>query len=131
MLFIGFSAVAQKNIKPEKAFDHYMNNGDQMYSYQVKDSSVIGKTTAYQILLTSQKWRGITWRHQLTVIVPNNLQHNGALVIIAGGANTNEQPNWTNNDKMWPVAAQMATANQSIVAILKQTPNQPLMGILK
>jgi hypothetical protein len=59
------------------------------------------------------------------------LQHNGALVIIAGGANTNEQPNWSNNDRMWPVAAQMAAANQSIVAILKQTPNQPLMGNLK
>ncbi|MFN5439828.1 MAG: PhoPQ-activated pathogenicity-related family protein [Bacteroidota bacterium] len=130
-VLIIFPAIAQKNIKPEKAFEHYLNNGDTHYNYQVKDSSKIGNTTAYQILLTSQQWRGITWRHQLTVIVPNNLQHNGALVIVAGGANTNEQPNWTNNDKMWPIAAQMAAANQSIVAILKQTPNQPLMGNLK
>ena len=125
------SALAQKNIKPEKAFEHYINNGDTFYNYEVKDSSKIGTTTAYQLLLTSQKWRGIVWRHQLTVMVPNNLQHNGALVIIAGGANTNEQPNWSSNDRMWPVAAQMAAANQSVVAILKQTPNQPLMGNLK
>lgn len=123
--------IAQKNIKPEKAFDHYINNGDQFYQYELKDSSKIGNTTAYQILLTSQKWKGITWRHQLTVVVPAQIKYNGALVIIAGGANTNEQPNWSSNDRMWPVAAQMAAANQSIVAILKQTPNQPLMGNLK
>ena len=112
LLLITFSALAQKNIKPEKAFEHYMNNGDTFYEYQVKDSAKIGNTTAYQMLLTSQKWRGITWRHQLTVLVPNTIQHNGALVIIAGGANTNEQPNWSNNDKMWPVAAQMAAPGQ-------------------
>ena len=122
---------AQQNIKPEKAFEHYLKNGDNHYTYEVKDSSKIGNTTAYQLLLTSQKWKNITWRHQLTVVVPSKIEHNGALVIIAGGANTNEQPNWSNNDRMWPVAAQMAAANQSIVAILKQTPNQPLMGNLK
>ncbi|MEY3153368.1 MAG: hypothetical protein RLZZ333_1965, partial [Bacteroidota bacterium] len=53
-------AIAQKNIKPEKAFEHYLNNGDTHYNYQVKDSSKIGNTTAYQILLTSQQWKGIT-----------------------------------------------------------------------
>jgi len=39
--------IAQKNIKPEKAFDHYINNGDQFYQYELKDSSKIGNTTAY------------------------------------------------------------------------------------
>ena len=60
ILFTAISAIAQKNIKPEKAFEHYMNNGDRFYNYVVKDSSTIGNTTAYQLLLTSQQWRGIT-----------------------------------------------------------------------
>ncbi|MEY3159253.1 MAG: hypothetical protein RLZZ49_733, partial [Bacteroidota bacterium] len=87
LLLITLPTLAQKNIKPEKAFEHYMNNGDRFYNYVVKDSSTIGNTTAYQLLLTSQQWRGITWRHQLTLLVPKTIQHNGALVIIAGGAN--------------------------------------------
>lgn len=129
-LFVG-SIIAQKNIKPEDAFYRYLNNGDKTFTYEVKDSSKIGNTSNYQLLLTSQKWKGITWRHQLTVFIPSNQAHPGALVIVSGGSNTDEQPNWSKADRLWPVAAQIAESNKSIVAILKQTPNQPLMGGLK
>jgi PhoPQ-activated pathogenicity-related protein len=130
LLIISYSQ-AQKNIKPEDAFYRYLNNGDKTFTYEVKDSSKIGNTSTYQLLLTSQKWKGITWRHQLTVFIPSNQAHPGALVIVSGGSNTDEQPNWSKADRLWPVAAQMAESNKSIVAILKQTPNQPLMGGLK
>lgn len=119
--------LAQKKANPENALEHYLLNGDTSYRYELKDSGKIGNTTTYQLLLTSQKWKGITWRHQLTVMVPSQLQYKGALLIVSGGSNTNEQPNWSTRDGLWPVAAQMAETNHSVVAILKQTPNQPLM----
>jgi PhoPQ-activated pathogenicity-related protein len=127
LLFIPVYLLAQKKTTPENALDHYLLNGDTSYHYELKDSGKIGNTTTYQLLLTSQKWKGITWRHQLTVMVPSQLQYKGALLIVSGGSNTNEQPNWSTRDGLWPVAAQMAETNHSIVAILKQTPNQPLM----
>lgn len=118
---------AQRKTTPANALEKYLNNGDKTYHYELRDSGRIGNTTSYHLLLTSQQWRGITWRHQLTLMIPSKLEHKGALLIISGGSNTNEQPNWSNRDGLWPVAAQIAESNQSIVAILKQTPNQPLM----
>jgi PhoPQ-activated pathogenicity-related protein len=125
-LLLPVSMVAQTKIKPSKALDAYLNNGDKTFEWSLKDSGSIGLSKSYQVLLTSQQWRKITWRHQLTIVVPKEISFEGALLIIAGGSNNNEQPNWSTKDGLWPVAAQIAERNKSIVAILKQTPNQPL-----
>lgn len=127
LLFVPAILFAQKKTTPANALDKYLSNGDNHYTYEVKDSGKIGNTSTYQLLLTSQKWRGITWRHQLTVMIPSRVQHKGSLLIISGGGNTNEQPNWSTRDGLWSPAAQIAETNRSVVAILKQTPNQPLM----
>ncbi|MEN9884488.1 MAG: hypothetical protein RLZZ420_1705, partial [Bacteroidota bacterium] len=126
LLLIPCASLAQPSIKPSKALDAYLNNGDNTYTWSLKDSGNIGKAKSFQLLLTSQQWRKITWRHQLTLIVPETVAYDGALLIVAGGSNSNEQPNWSTKDGLWPVAAQIAENNKSIVAILKQTPNQPL-----
>jgi PhoPQ-activated pathogenicity-related protein len=126
LLLIPCASLAQPSIKPSKALDAYLNNGDNTYTWSLKDSGNIGKAKSFQLLLTSQQWRKITWRHQLTLIVPERVAYDGALLIVAGGSNSNEQPNWSTKDGLWPVAAQIAENNKSIVAILKQTPNQPL-----
>ena len=118
---------AQKKTTPETALMQYINNGDAHYAYTVKDSGKLGTTRTYHLNLTSQQWKGITWRHQLSVFIPSQVDYSGALLIISGGSNTSEQPNWSASDRMWPVAAQIAESNKSVVAILKQTPNQPLM----
>ncbi|MFM7222769.1 MAG: PhoPQ-activated pathogenicity-related family protein [Bacteroidota bacterium] len=118
---------AQKKTTPETALMQYINNGDAHYAYAVKDSGKLGSTRTYHLNLTSQQWKGITWRHQLSVFIPSQVDYSGALLIISGGSNTSEQPNWSASDRMWPVAAQIAESNKSVVAILKQTPNQPLM----
>jgi len=127
ILLMPITLLAQKKTTPSNALEKYLNNGDNNYSYILKDSGKIGNTNIYQILLTSQQWRGITWRHQLTLMIPSRIEHKGALLIISGGGNTNEQPNWSNRDGLWAPSAQIAETNRSIVAILKQTPNQPLM----
>lgn len=127
LILIPGTLLAQKKTNPANALDHYLANGDTTYHYELRDSGKIGNTTTYHLLLTSQRWKGITWRHQLTLMVPSQLKHKGSLLIISGGSNTNEQPNWSTKDGLWPVAAQMAESNQSLVAILKQAPNQPLM----
>jgi PhoPQ-activated pathogenicity-related protein len=127
ILLMPILLVAQKKTNPSNALEKYLNNGDNHYSYLLKDSGKIGNTNIYHLLLTSQKWKGITWRHQLTVMIPSRIQYKGSLLIISGGGNTNEQPNWSTRDGLWAPAAQIAETNRSIVAILKQTPNQPLM----
>lgn len=123
---------AQKTITPETALDSYLNNGDKTFKWEVKDSFERDGLTFYNLLLTSQKWREFTWTHQLTVIVPKENKHDDALLFITGGHNTNELPNWNNkkDDDMYVALGGVALTNHAIVALLKQTPNQPFFGDL-
>ncbi|WP_428656378.1 PhoPQ-activated pathogenicity-related family protein [Runella sp.] len=131
-LFAGaYQLNAQQAITPETALKSYINNGDNTFTWELKDSFPMGDdVTGYNLLLTSQKWRGITWRHQLTVLVPKENLHDGAMLFITGGSNKEEQPNWSKADKMWIPLAGIASKNKAIVALLKQAPNQPLYGKL-
>ncbi|MES2796239.1 MAG: PhoPQ-activated protein PqaA family protein [Bacteroidota bacterium] len=121
---------SQKAVTPETALQNYISNGDKNFSWELKDSLIIGNTKAYNLLITSQKWREYTWRHQLTILVPSVLKYDGALLFITGGSNKMEQPNWSKADGLWPSLAGIAEKNSAIVALLKQAPNQPLYGDL-
>jgi PhoPQ-activated pathogenicity-related protein len=121
-------ADASDVITPSTALEHYIGLEDEAFAWEVRDSGDLGEVTVYQLLLTSQEWRGHVWRHQLTVFVPRQNEHEGALLFISGGSNKDEQPNWSKEDRMWPAMAGVAEENNAIVAILKQTPNQPLYG---
>ncbi len=125
-----FSHAQKAVITPETALKSYITNGDKTYNWELKDSLTIGNVTAYNLLLTSQKWRKYTWRHQLTIFVPKIKQYDGALLFITGGSNKEEQPNWSKSDGLWPSLAGAAEKNKAIVALIKQAPNQPLYGDL-
>ncbi|GAB3168694.1 PhoPQ-activated pathogenicity-related family protein [Telluribacter humicola] len=121
---------AQTKVTPQTALKSYLNNGDKTFTWELKDTFTLNDVTGYNLLLSSQKWRGHTWRHQLTLLVPKDMNQDGALLFISGGSNKNEQPNWSSNDKLWPALSKVASENKAIVALLKQTPNQPLYGDL-
>ncbi|MCF0073687.1 PhoPQ-activated pathogenicity-related family protein [Dyadobacter sp. CY261] len=131
VLVVSVVVHAQK-VTPENALESYLGNGDKTFKWELKESFVHENLTFYQILLTSQKWREFTWTHQLTVIVPKENRHDDALLFITGGSNSNELPNWNSkkDEKMYASLGAVATSNQAIVALLKQTPNQPFFGDL-
>src|SRR4051794_25242022 len=78
-------AYSQDTVSAETAMQHYLNNGDSTYHWELKDSFEVDGTKAYDLLLTSQKWREFTWTHQLTVFVPKENKYDGALLFITGG----------------------------------------------
>jgi PhoPQ-activated pathogenicity-related protein len=125
-------AVNAQKITPETALQSYLENGDKTFKWEVKETFAKDGLTFYNLLLTSQKWREFTWTHQLTVIVPKENKHDDALLFITGGSNKNELPNWNSkqDDKMYASLGGIATTNRAIVALLKQTPNQPFFDDL-
>lgn len=125
-----FVTTKKAEITPENALQSYLNNGDKSYHWEVKDTMNLGNVTGYNLLLTSQKWREFTWRHQLTILVPKENQHDGALLFITGGSNKNEQPNWSTKKDDAMIFGMLAAKNKAIVAIVRQTPNQPFFGNL-
>src|SRR5690554_3385427 len=112
----------------ETALINYINNNDSHYKWELKNTYNIGESTAYDLLLTSQKWREFVWTHQLTLLVPKEVVHDGALLLITGGRVKDGLPNWSSekNDKNAQNFVHLAEKNKAIIAIVRQVPNQPL-----
>lgn len=118
----------EKVVTPETALQSYLDNGDDTYKWELKDSFKIGDVTAYDILLTSQKWREHTWKHQVTILVPPEIAHDGSLLFITGGSLSDGKPNWTTKEdpKEAVPMAKIAQKNKAIVSVIRQVPMQPL-----
>ena len=116
-----------KILTPGNALSEYLNNADTIYNWEVKNSYDIPGVKAYDLLFTSQRWREYTWKHQLTILIPTDIQHSGALLYITGGSLQGGLPKWTSqNDLETWAFGMLAANNKAVVAILRQTPNQPL-----
>lgn len=132
LIFWGAAVYAQEPTTPANALRHYLNNGDTSFHWELKESYPLGDVTVYNLQLQSQTWRGIRWAHQLAVFVPKENKYDGALLFISGGSVKEGQPNWAGkDDKFLNSISAVAAKNNAIVAVLKQTPNQPLYGDLK
>ncbi len=124
-----FMSCAHEPPTPATALQHYLARGDKSYAWEKLESFDSEKATVYNLLLTSQQWREITWKHQLSIIVPPKVTYDGALLFITGGSNKNGEPNLKgpDNDEI-RMMRQIAEHNDAIVAVLFQVPNQPLFG---
>src|SRR5690606_7910537 len=126
-----FSCQTEKEVTPETALKSYLENNDHSFSWEIHDSHEINGLKLYNLLVTSQKWREYTWKHQVAVIVPEEVKYDGALLFITGGSNKDEQPNWKKpNDGTIQMMGLIAQKNSAIVAVVFQVPNQPLFGDL-
>ena len=116
---------------PENALQHYLHNGDNSFHREIREQYEVSGATVYDLLLISQTWRDIKWAHELSIVVPKEDQYDGALLIIVGGHDKNGTPEWTKkDDKFLEAAGGIAVKNKAIVAVLRQTPNEPLYGDL-
>ena len=129
LLIIFFGCKLQ--VTPETALEAYLNNNDNSFTWELKESHDVNGLKLYNLLVTSQKWREYTWRHQVAVIVPEEIKYDGALLFITGGSNKDEMPNWKKPDdgniRMMGLIAQK---NSAVTAVVFQVPNQPLFGDL-
>ena len=118
-------------ITPENALSKYLNNSDTTYKWEIQSSYDILNVKAYDILLTSQQWREHTWKHQLTILIPSEIEYSGALLWISGGSIRDGLPRWTTqtDEIIWAIGL-AAASNKAVAAVLRQTPNQPLYNDL-
>jgi PhoPQ-activated pathogenicity-related protein len=108
--------------------DDYIAKPDPSYTYSVVQTidNPLGKV--YIIDMKSQTWRTekevnrTLWQHWVTIIVPNDVTSNTALLFINGGSNKNTNP--PSPDLM---LAQIAVQSKTVLVDLKQVPNEPLI----
>lgn len=110
------------------ALDRYVAAPDTNFAYRVIDTVKAPGVTAQILEMTSQAWltsnevdRPI-WKHWLIVTHPDQVTSTKALLVIGGGSNDKGPPKGPEAN-----AIRVATETKSVVAELRNVPNQPLI----
>jgi PhoPQ-activated pathogenicity-related protein len=108
--------------------DDYVAKPDASYEYDVVRTIDHPQGKVYIIDMKSQTWRTreevnrTLWQHWLTVIVPNDVAFDTALLWITGGSNRGSAPSGPDG-----MLTEIALQSKTVVAELKMVPNQPLV----
>lgn len=129
VLLLAMPAAAQKLAEtPKTALDDYMANGDKSYKWRVEKTIENAGIKTAVIQLTSQTWRTEKdvdrplWEHWLVLTIPAKVTTDHAFLLIGGGSHNSKTP-----DGADIITATIARTTGSIVAELKNVPNQPLV----
>lgn len=117
------------SIKPDEktALDAYVAKPDPAYKWELKATYPGDGQTTYVLEMTSQTWRSETdvdrpiWTHWMTVVKPDVVKHDKALLFIWQGDNTDPAP-----VKAQDRSIRIAKETGSVVAEVGMVPNQPL-----
>ena len=127
-LFLAGFAVAAEPASPHRtALDDYVEKKDPTFAWRLAETKEASDHTTFAIELTSQTWRTpeevdrTVWKHWLMIIRPKNVMSNTGFLFITGGSHRENPP-----ADVEAYQVKMAVETKSIVAELKNVPNQPL-----
>lgn len=109
------------------ALDAYIAKPDPAFAWTRVGGFDGDGFTGHVLEMTSQSWRSAAevdrtdWKHWITVVVPDTVTSDAALLYIGGGDNGDPAPTEASER-----ARRVATETGSIVAELGMVPNQPL-----
>lgn len=108
----------------------YLAEEDSSYRWhQVREGEIAG-TKYVELILTSQTWRDIVWKHRLFILKPENVTDSKhAMLIIAGGKWKEQFADPSSQDlppKKAILFAGIAQQLESPIAVLLQVPQQPI-----
>jgi len=111
----------------ETALTRYVNEPDSNYAYELVQETKSEDATTYTLSMTSQEWltkaevNRTLWNHWLYVVVPDQVDHDEAMLFISGGSNRDPEPDTIDESFL-----KIAKSTQSVVTLLEMVPNQPL-----
>jgi PhoPQ-activated pathogenicity-related protein len=109
------------------ALDRYIAQKDAVYGWKLVSTINGQNCKGYVLELTSQTWRSEkdvdrpVWKHWLTIVKPEQVVSNKALLYIGSGNNNSPAPTSISER-----ARMIATDTNTVVAELGMVPNQPL-----
>jgi PhoPQ-activated pathogenicity-related protein len=114
----------QEEVHP---FEKYLSEAHPSYQYELMNTIEGEEFTAYVIRMVSQEWltselvNEPEWWHWLTIIVPDDVEHETGLLWIGGGTNYTEIP-----DSVDPMLLNAAISTRTVTADLHNVPFQPI-----
>jgi PhoPQ-activated pathogenicity-related protein len=120
-------------IAPADALGAYVAKPDATFSWRVQRTLERRGATLVELVLDSQTWQGVPWKHQLYVIRPRRVADEGRAVFVVGGGRwraeyesaTAEVPLDEDADLFVAIARVLRTS----VVVLGQVPYQPLFDL--
>ena len=124
----GFEDITSEQTKdlPKEIFQ-YIARPELDFAWKLEQTTDVGANKVHRLVLTSQKWQGIVWKHNLIVYEPTELVHKDhMLLFVTGGGIDNVGKPQNIGDMAMGIA--LANFSGARTATLHQVPNQPLMG---
>ena len=124
------AVVLQQSAWANTPLDDYVNTIDPISDWTLHSTIPGAGYTAYVLDLTSQNWRSSSevtttqWQHWLTVVKPDTVSYDQAVLFIGGGDNSDAAPIAGSPEVF--IGSLTATLTNSVVAYLSMVPNQPL-----
>lgn len=119
--------------EPNAVLADYVSAGDPSFAWHERQHRMLLGHEIVELIVTSQTWRDIPWRHQLFIIKPAVMRHPNRMVLIVAGSRWRDQllepP--AADESLPSSAAAFALAAQQIgspVAVLMQVPFQPMFN---
>lgn len=113
--------------RQETALDRYVHAPDPSYKFELVNTISGAGYKGYVLSLTSQTWKPpipadrSEWKHWLTIVRPEQIDHATGFLYITGGSNKDKAP-----EKVDALIADIALTTHTVVAELRMVPNQPL-----
>jgi PhoPQ-activated pathogenicity-related protein len=140
IILLGCMCVGVLEAKPaapssaaSSALHDYVSRPDDSFAWNVRQRGKLGAGTYAELILTSQTWHDIVWKHQLFIYRPQKVKNEAqALLLIDGGSWKDSLADKASDAKQEAlperalVFAALADAVGAPVAILRQVPRQPM-----
>nr|VFK80173.1 MAG: PhoPQ-activated pathogenicity-related protein [Candidatus Kentron sp. SD] len=111
----------------------YVAKPDASYRWARRREGRLGATVYAELMLTSQTWRGITWKHRLFIIRPSSVRPDvgHGLLFIAGGRWDDRMEEFPEENQLPDKARRLADLAEKFcapVVLLLNVPRQPMFG---
>jgi len=123
-----FAAVDRTQVGERTALDRYIAKLGTNYSWRLANTIRGEGYTTHVIDMISQSWlttnevNRTLWQHWLTLVVPDKVTSPTALLFIGGGSTRTNVPSKSEDNFIL-----VATNTKTVVAELRNVPNQPLI----
>ncbi len=118
------AAAAEPDAAIPDALQRYVDRPEPDYGWELLATHETEHGTVHELLLVSQKWQDIVWKHSLLVYEPPRIDHPEHMLLMVTGGRTGRRPD---QDDM-QLGLKLAALCGARIATLHQVPNQPLLG---
>ena len=116
------------------ALARYVAKPDATFSWELRTRYRARGADAIELVLQSQTWQGVAWKHQVVLIKPRGLDKPDHALLIVGGGRWQESyaepsPGEEDLPKGGDTFVTLAKLVHAVVVVVGQVPYQPLFGL--